>query len=541
MLKRLLVENYALIDHLDITFPGGLVLITGETGAGKSILLGALSLVLGGRSEASVLKDRGRNCVVEAVFEDASGERIFRRVISPQGRSRSFMDDEPTGLEQLRQEAARLVDIHAQHQQLLLADPDFQRRVLDSYAGLEEAVSAHGRLWQSLQEARTSLAALDSRLAAFEREQDYLEFQHRQLVEASLKEGELEQLEEEQGRLAHAEAVREQLERVKQAFEGEDGAIESRLKEMAAALDKVAPYFPEFEPFRQRIESARIELKDIHDEVEQRGRKVEFSPERLAEVDERLSLLYGLLRKFGVATVEELIAQRDEMSGRLGGAIDGQLERKRLQEEVARLEETCAKSAAELHAARVGKAPALGELLQEQVRALEMPRARFAVEVTSRAVAGPDGADDIGFLFDANQRGFSPLAKCASGGELSRIMLCIKSLLAEYQGMPTLIFDEIDAGVSGSVAGKIGRLLARMGQRMQVLAITHLPQVASQGEAHFLVYKESGPDGVHTRIRALSEDERLHEIARLLSDESVTPEALANARALLQDNKTKQS
>ena len=539
MLRRLLIENYALIDHLDIAFPGDLVIITGETGAGKSILLGALSLALGGRSDVSVLQDRSRNCVVEAVFEEEGRELPFRRVISPQGRSRSFIDDEPAGVEQLREAASRLVDIHSQHQQLLLAEKGFQQSVLDFYAGIAPDVEAYGHLWQEWTDTRKALDELDARLAIARRDRDYLEFQFAQLDDASLREGELEELEEEQGRLAHGESVKEQLTLVGQLFEAEGLSLEARLKEMTTALDRVVPHYPEFGSLRDRLDSARIELKDIRDEIESRGERIVFSPERLAEVDARLALLYGLMRKFNVSTVDELIALRDDISARLGAAVDDELGRERLQKKLASLKMDCDRYAEALHVARVQAAPGLSALLQEQVRSLEMPQARFSVQVTERAASGPDGKDEVCFLFDANERGMQPLSKCASGGELSRIMLCIKSLLAQYKGMPTLVFDEIDTGISGSVAEKMGQMIAGMGKRMQIFAITHLPQVASKGASHFLVYKEAGPDGARTGIRRLAGPERVREIARMLSGENITPEALANAGVLLQGNKSK--
>jgi len=538
MLQRLLIENYALIDHLDITFPGGLVIITGETGAGKSILLGALSLVLGGRSDGSVLKDPQRNCVVEATFEVEGQERIFRRVVTPQGRSRGFVDDEPAGVEQLRAAAAGLVDVHSQHQQLLLADRAFQRNVLDSYAGIRTEVADHARRYQTWLDAGKALQALEERIAAAERERDYLEFQFGQLDGAALREGELEELEEEQQRLAHSESVKEQLTRVEQLFEHDDDSLAARLKEAAAALERVTPWFPEFQAFAARLESARIELKDIREEVSARGERIQFDPQRLETVEARLSQLYGLLRKFDVPAVSDLIALRDDLSARLGENLDRQLERTKLQQEAAALAAECRKSADAIRAARQQAAPGLSALLQEQVRALEMPRARFEVQVEARPDIAADGADDIRFLFDANDRGLQPLSHCASGGELSRIMLCIKALLAEYQGMPTLVFDEIDSGVSGSVAEKMGRLIAEMGRRMQVVAITHLPQVASKGAAHLLVYKEPGTAGLRTAIRPLEGEERVQEIARMLSGEAITPEALANAAVLLQGNKS---
>lgn len=538
MLKRLLIENYALIDHLDIAFPGELVIITGETGAGKSILLGALSLALGGRSDISVVKDPGRNCVVEATFEEAGREVPVRRVITPQGRSRCFVDDEPVPMDRLRETASRWVDIHAQHQQLLLAERDFPLNVLDQYAGLAQAVADHGRTWQDLLAAEKELAALDARIAASLRERDYLEFQYRQLDEAALRDGELEELEAEQSLLAHAEAVKEQVDQVEQGFSGGEFPLEATLKEMVASLDKIARYYPAFGELGERIESARIELKDIREEVAALGERVVFSPERLEAVDARLSLLYGLQRKFGVATVAELVSLRDDLSARLAAAVDDELGRETFAKRVETLREACLRSATALHEARLKAAPGLAAQLQDDVRQLELPRARFVVEVEAGDRVGADGLDTVRFLFDANDRGLQPLAKCASGGELSRVMLCIKALLARYQGMPTLIFDEIDAGVSGSVAEKMGRMLARMGGNMQVIAITHLPQVASKGSAHFLVYKEAGAAGIQTRIRPLEGADRVREIARMLSGENITPEALANAGVLLQEDKS---
>lgn len=541
MLRRLLIENYALIDHLDIVFPDGLVIITGETGAGKSILLGALSLALGGRSDVSVLKDRTRNCVVEAVFDEDGRECPFRRVVSPQGRSRCFIDDEPAGVEQLREAASRLIDIHSQHQQLLLSERDFQRTVLDSYAGITADVEAYGRLWQEWLDTEKALRERDARIAAARQERDYLEFQYGQLEEASLREGELEALEEEQGRLSHSESVKEQLSRVEQLFEGEELSLESRLKEMTSHLDRAAVHYPEFEALRTRLESVRIELKDVRSELASRGERIFYSPERLEEVDARLTRLYGLLRKFDVATVADLIALRDEIGTRLGIGLEEELGRTRLQEQAASLKDACGQAAEALRKARLQAAPGLSALLQERVRSLEMPRACFSVRVEEHPAPGPDGIDEIGFLFDANGRDLQALSKCASGGELSRIMLCIKSLLAQYRGMPTLIFDEIDTGISGSVAEKMGQMIAGMGERMQVFAITHLPQVASKGSSHYLVYKESGPDGPRTDIRPLETPERVREIARMLSGEDITPEALANAAVLLQGNKSKKN
>ena len=327
---------------------------------------------------------------------------------------------------------------------------------------------------------------------------------------------------------------------IRRLHEDGDFSLEGRLKDMASALSKVTGHFPEFEELCRRLESTRIELKDIRAEVAQLGERIVFSPGRLSEVEERLASLYGLMRKFDVSSVDELIAVRDQIAEQLDENTDLQAERERLAQEVETLRSRCAASAAALHKARTGAAQGLSVLLQGEIRSLELPRARFAVEVESLPAGGPSGSDRVEFFFDANDRGLQPLSKAASGGEMSRIMLCIKALMARYRGMPTLIFDEIDTGTSGSVAEKMGRMLARMGENMQLLAITHLPQVAGKGDAHYLVYKENSPDGVRTTIRPLKGEDRLREIARLLSGADITPEALANAAVLMQEKNTKQ-
>ena len=537
MLTRLLIENYALIDHLDITFPGELVIITGETGAGKSILLGALSLALGGRSDAGVLHDPSRNCVVEADFEREGEEILIRRVVTPQGRSRGFINDEPATVEQLRALGTRLVDIHSQNQQLLLAERSFQLSVLDRFAGLQEEVAAYAALYRDRLAAEAALAALEERIAAAGREQDYLAYRLGLLRDAALREGELEELEEEQRRLANSESIKESLSQAGRLFESGEESLDARLKEIAASVSRTTAWVSGTGQLQERVESARIELKDIRDELASLAEKVVYDPDRLAAVDNRLARLYDLLHKFGQDTVAGLIAERDALADRLGAGENDREECDALRKRCGELGEACRAAAERLHTRRAEAAPRLSERLTEDVRALEMPRANLSVSVRPLPAAGPDGADDVAFLFDAGGSGLRELAKCASGGELSRIMLCIKSLLARYGAMPTLVFDEIDTGVSGSVADRMGRLIVDMGGRMQVFAITHLPQVASKGAAHYLVYKEESATGARTHICRITGEERLREIARMLSGSDITPEALANAAVLLQENK----
>ncbi len=537
MLKRLTIDNYALIDHLDTEFPGDLVIITGETGAGKSILLGALSLVLGARSDTSAIKDRNRNCVVEAEFVTETGEPVLRRVITPAGRSRCFVDDCPVALEELREVAADLVDIHSQNQQQKLSDSGFQMSVLDSFAGLGPLLDAYRDLYDSWADAVRSLDEADRRIAEAERSREYLEFQYSKLSGASLREGELEELEAEQNLLANSEQIKGAILAAGAAFESEGCPVEARLKEISSSISKAAPFVEGLASLAERVESARIELKDIADELEARGERIVFSPERLQEVDDRLALLYDLQRKFNTLSVGELITLRDSMKEQLEGQSEDREGRNALAKRAEELRTACESSARRLHAARKDAAESLSALLQENIRSLEMPHATFAAEVTCRPAFGRDGADEVRFLFDANGSRPQDLSKCASGGEISRIMLAIKALVARYRNMPTMVFDEIDTGVSGSIADSMGRLITDMGASAQVIAITHLPQVASKGSAHYLVFKENRNGSAESNIRRIEGEERVMEIARMLSGERLTDEAVANARVLLKEEK----
>lgn len=534
MLQRLSIENYALIDHLDIQFPGDLVIITGETGAGKSVLMGALSLLLGAKADASAIKDKNRNCVVEAEFSDQGREVILRRVVSPAGRSRVFVDDEPVSLDELRELSTRLVDIHSQHQHLLLADRRFQLSALDGFAGLGDMMESYKALYEEYVSKRRELAELTDAIALDEKEREYIEFQYEKLNSARLSAGELQELEQEQTILSSSEQIKEYIARAEQLFEGEENSIESSLREMEGIISRLTSYIPEFEDLRARVESSRIELKDVYEDVAAKGANINYSPKRLEEVDNRLALLYDLMRKHGVDSVEALIELRDKLSQRLSKGLDRSLEKEALEKKLSSLEKECSEMAMAIHSSRVAASPELSTVLQQKIRSLEMPLANFEVSVRLRDSFAGDGQDDIVFLFNANGGQLQELSKCASGGELSRIMLCLKSLMASYVGMPTMVFDEIDTGVSGSIADKMGELIVEMGRNMQIFAITHLPQVASKGSAHFLVYKESdGGQMPQTKIKEISGEQREREIARMLSGSNLTPEALANARVLL--------
>ncbi len=554
MLCSLHIANYILIDALDVEFPEGLVIVTGQTGAGKSILLGALSLLAGARAEASVISEGADSCVVEALFEtsgdpaleallegadvEADGPRLLiRRVVSRSGRSRSFINDCPVPVSLLQEVSARLVDIHSQHKSLLLTDARFQLSLLDHFAGdavqLEECRAA----WRSLQELRAQLSEARERQRRLQADRDYNEAQWRQLDEAKLIPGELESLEEEQRSLANAEQIKESLGRALSLLlpDGELPGMSASLKEAGRQLEHVARFLPAAGPLRERLESARVELDDICDEIGSMDARVDLSPARLEAVEERMSRLYSLLKKHGCQTVDELIEVRERFAAGLSDADLADDRIRALEEEEKTAEGRYRLCCAALTEARLVAAPRFAEAVTASLRFLELDRAVFDVAVCA-APEGPAGTDRVSFLFSATGRDPVDVAKCASGGEVSRIMLSLKAMMAKFTGMPTLIFDEIDTGVSGSVADKMGRMICEMGKDMQVFSITHLPQVAARGNAHYVVTKEVLPDGrAVSSVREVRGRERTMEIARLLSGASITPAAIANAESLLSE------
>jgi DNA repair protein RecN (Recombination protein N) len=536
MLARLTINNYALIDALDISFPKHLVIITGQTGAGKSILLGALSLLLGARADADVICDRSRNCVVEAQFIDDEGqERIVRRVVTPQGRSRAFIDDMPVTLDELKTLTASLVDIHSQNSQTMLGDAAFQRRVLDAFAGNAALLGRYEAAYRHFKELGRELAELEQRVAQSARNRDYLQFQFDQLAKAALEPGELERLEKEQLELANAEDLKLSLRTALDALENERSDVQTALKEAIGNLSKAARVIDRLEPLLQRLESSRIELKDIVNEIDAEQEKISVDDARLEAVENRIALIYDLMRKHEVDDVDKLLALKDSLQASLqeGDDLGERLADVRRQKDEA--DRLCAELSMELHSARLQAAPKLSQVLQSSIRGLEMPFAAFSAQLEALPERGPAGEDAVRFFFSAaGDDRPKELSKVASGGELSRIMLCVKALLAQHVQMPTMIFDEIDVGVSGSVADKMGRMICAMGRDMQVLSITHLPQVAAKGDAHFVVSKQITPDGrAISSIREVQGEERTMEIARLLSGATITPAAIQNARELL--------
>lgn len=554
MLSSLLVKNYVLIDSLEIDFPEGLIIITGQTGAGKSIILGALSLVLGSKADAGAISEGADSCVVEArfnvapddevlrsVFEEndldwQDGEIVIRRTVARSGRSRCFVNDLPVTLPVLNSLAPLLIDIHSQHQTLLLSDKVFQMSILDRFAGDSEELSRMGEAFRELNSIKSELDALDAKIAAAERDRDYNESQWTQLDRANLKDGELEDLEAEHKMLANAEEIQELLGACEAlaapSVDGNEIRMTDSMKEMERLLTKLSRFIQPCSELSSRLESCRLEMEDIVSEIDSMSQDSDASPERLTEVEDRLSLLYSLMKKHGCDTVAALIEIRDALSENLSDNTL-MLERRRdLEASLKAAQGRRDKAAQELHAVREKACGPFAEHILSSLRSLELPRSVFEVALEQCAISAT-GADCVRFLFNATGHAPVELSKCASGGELSRIMLSLKEMMATLGGMPTMVFDEIDTGVSGSVADKMGSMICSMGERMQVFAITHLPQVAAKGDAHYLVDKSESDGKTVSTIKRLSAEQRVYEIARMLSGESLSEAALANAKELL--------
>ena len=550
MLKSLFIQNFVLIDSLDICFNPGFSVITGETGAGKSIILGALSLVLGQRADGKSIKQGADKCVIEAVFDVSKYQLepfflgndleydpescILRRELYASGKSRAFVNDSPVPLAILKELGTKLIDIHSQHQNLLLGDNRFQLRVVDVMAENEILLILYKKEYTRYQGLRKALSALKERAAQSKQEEDYIRFQLDQLEEANLQPNEQEELEQEQETLSHAEEIKSSLYRVSSCLDGEEQGVVSLLKESLSSMDALERYFPRAKEIAERLRSAYIDLNDLASEMEGMIEDVEFNPDRLAWVNERLDTLYALQQKHRVSSVDDLIALRDQFRAQL-------TEIKSFDEQIAALEKQVQdaykellQQAAVLSEQRKVAAVAFAQQLVQMVAPLGMPHTRFQVEVVPRKEPESDGMDEIRFLFSANKSmALQPVAQTASGGEISRLMLCIKAMIAGFTALPTIIFDEVDTGVSGDIADKMGHIMQDLGSKMQVFAITHLPQIAAQGEAHYFVYKEDVKDRTLTRIRPLDKEERIREVARMLSGSALTEASLANAKDLL--------
>lgn len=560
MLRKLTVRNYVLIDSLETEFPEGLVIITGQTGAGKSILLGALSLLLGAKADASMIGESSDNCVVEGEFEvpdeegtlktmleDSDvdwdgGHLTIRRVVNPTGRSRSFVNDSPVSVQLLSSLSSGLIDIHSQHQTMLLSDRHFQMSLLDHFAGDGKLLDDYRTLYRSYNALRSEIERLESSMEKARADYDFNVSRLEKLTAANLRAGELEELEMEQKQLANAEEIKEGLcaaENLLGAVPSGDGttSVTSILREAARHLDKISSYVPAASSLSERLDSARLELEDILSELSDLNSDTDVSDGRLAEVEERLSLLYSLLRSYSCSTEADLIAERDALSAAVSGMAVSDERLDELKRALAKSDRELAQAARALSAARHEAAGKLSDAIRDSVRSMELPSAEFRIVLTPSA-RNQEGADAVQYEFSSTGKNLTDVSKCASGGEMSRIMLALKSIMARYANMPAMIFDEIDTGVSGSVADKMGSVICSMGRFMQVFAITHLPQVAAKGSAHYAVTKTVKDGRTVSEIKRLSDDQRVLEIARMLSGAVLSDAAVANAKALLSDSQS---
>lgn len=554
MLKSLFIQNFVLIDSLDIRFDKGFSVITGETGAGKSIILGALSLVLGQRADGKSIKNGADKCIIEAVFDitnyqlepfflenDLEYDRescILRRELFASGKSRAFVNDSPVSLAIVKELGARLIDIHSQHQNLLLGDNRFQLKVIDVMAENEILQILYRKEYMRYQSLRKELKELKEKAVQTKQEEDYVQFQLEQLDDARLAEGEQEELEQEQETLSHAEEIKGALYKITSLLDSDEQGGLQLIKEALSTADALESFYPKAGEIAERLRTAYIDLNDLASETDVLKEDVEFNPERLEWVDDRLNTLYSLQQKHHVSTVEELIAIRDKYAAQLQeiGSFEEQIAEMEQQVETSRRE--LLQQAAVLSGQRKVAAGAMAEQLVKMILPLGMPNTRFRVDVLPKEEPGPDGMDDIRFMFSANKQApLQPVAQTASGGEISRLMLCIKAMIAGFTALPAIIFDEVDTGVSGDIADKMADIMQDLGGKMQVITITHLPQIAAKGRAHYFVYKEDTDDRTVTRIKPLAKDERVKEIARMLSGASLTQASMANARDLLKNKK----
>ncbi len=551
MIQRLFIRNYALIDSLEIDFRPGFTVLTGETGAGKSIILGAFSLILGQRADSKAIKDAAQKTVIEGTFDvsayemrsffeendldyEPSGICILRRELSPAGKSRAFVNDTPVSLTVLKELGEQLIDIHSQHQNLLLGDNRFQLRMIDIWAGDESLLSQYRTEYKRYCDLRDSLDRLRRASEENRKEEDYLRFQYDQLCEARLQPGEQSLLEDEQEMLTHAGEIKNALYSVAQYLGGDEGGALLQMKECQSVLRSLLRIYSAVEPLSERIESAYIEMKDILGEIEDRQETVSVDPIRLQEVESRLDLIYGLQQKHHVSTIDELLSLQADLQQRLEAIDHSDEQITELQRKLSEQEKSLHTLAERLSAARHEASVGFTEKLIERARPLGMPHLRFEVEWKSKEGFDADGTESVRYLFSANKnRPMESVADIASGGEISRLMLTIKSLAADAAALPTIIFDEIDTGVSGEIADKMGEIMAGMAHYMQVVAITHLPQVASRGEYHYRIYKNDEGETTQTCIEPLDDTRRAEEIARMLSGTQLTEAALKNARELL--------
>ena len=550
MLQSLCIQNYALINELEINFNRGLNIITGETGAGKSILLGALSLILGQRADTSVLKDKSKKCFVEAEFSidrynikdffvsndiDYDNATTIRREIANNGKSRAFINDTPVNLSVLKSLSAKLIDIHSQHENLLLGVDTFQLELVDSFANHQQILDQYKTKLEKYSTLNSEYRSLINNADKAKSDLDYLQFQFKQLDELNLVEGEQVELEAELEQLTHAEEIKINLTKSSNLFSGEEIAVISNLKEIKNNIDTVSKYIKQGEELSNRIQSTYIELQDINSEIERINEHIEHNPERMELVNDRLNNIYSLQQKHKLSTVEELIALKDEFDQKINLINSYDFETDKLKATLDKLKVELLDIAQKISTGREKVIPMIEKRIVEQLQLLGIKNASFKVNQEPVDEFLPTGTEYIQFLFSANKNtSLEELSKVASGGEMSRLMLSIKALFVETTTLPTIIFDEIDTGTSGEIADKMGAIIKQISGNIQVINITHLPQIASKGDYHYLVYKEDNSDTTNTHIKILNKNERINEIAKMLSGEDLSDAAILNAKVLLE-------
>lgn len=545
MLQRLTVENYALIDKLNLQLDAHLNIITGETGAGKSILLGALGLLLGNKNEGGTIRDQERNCIIEGVFDiegyglesffeendlDYDAQTVIRRMISPSGKSRSFINDMPVQLNVLKELGVRLIDIHSQHRNMILSDEAFRTSALDTLAGAGESVDEYKRAYAELRRAERELERVIADAESLKKDEEWLRYQVEEFEAAAFKAGELAEAEAELAVLENADQISEALISLRNVLDAEQVGVLEQLSVAENAIQRVSRNYPQGEEIAARIHSVVQELKDLGQTVVDDCERIESNPERLQKLTERVNLIYSMCQKHRVQNLDELIAVGERLAEQLSAITHSDENIEQLRAKIATLRAKAEKWAEKIHSLREKASKGMSKSIVTTLTALGMPEAQFVVEVADAGELLSSGRDHIRFMFTANGRmAPQPVEKIASGGEISRVMLALKALLAEKSKLPTIIFDEIDTGVSGRIADAMGEIISRLGENMQVVAITHLPQVASKGEAHFVVYKQDS----RTNISRLGDDDRITEIAKMLSGSEITAAALSQARILL--------
>lgn len=551
MLRSLYIDNYALINNLGIDFDKGLSIITGETGAGKSILLGALALILGKRADTNILNSRLKKCIVEAVFNineyslqrffeshdiDYDDNTVIRREIGTNGKSRAFINDTPVNLDTINELTGKLVDIHSQHENLNLNDNLFQLNVIDNFGNLHEILEDYRQAFLNHQEILRENNKLREDYEKNRADLDYFQFQYNQLAEAKLEADEQEDLELEQEQLNHAEEIKMNLEEALNMLSDEESGLVDRLKMIQNITSKLLKYIPKAEELSNRLESAYIELKDINTELDSLYQHTTLDPDRLDFVNSRLDLIFTLLKKHNVQSVSQLIEIQGNLENKIEDISNADFRLNELSAQLSKQEEILKSKADRLTAARKQQIPEIQEKVIQMLLELGMPNAKFSIQLRQLENPVINGNDTIQFMFTANKNtSLQEISKIASGGELSRFMLAIKSLISDSVGLPTIIFDEIDTGVAGEIADKVGTIIKKMSQNMQVINITHLPQVASKGDHHFLVYKLEHESSTKTYMKLLNQEERHLEIAKMLSGKELTDAAMENARELLRN------